>query len=215
MPGKHQKKMKKMVSSPTPNRSDGKRSKNYREVFVHPTAIIDDNNQIGSGTKIWHFSHIMPGCRIGDNCNIGQNVFIGPDVTIGNGCRIQNNVSVFKGVTLEEEVFCGPSMTFTNVYNPRAAVHKMDQILPTLVKQGATIGANATIVCGITLGRFCFVGAGALVNKNVADHALVVGNPVKRTGWVCECGEKLNDDLRCPECRARYKPAAQGLVKCE
>ena len=143
-------------------------------VFIHPSAAIDDNVSIGSGTKIWHFSHVLSDSKIGERCNIGQNVVIGPDVTIGKGCKIQNNVSVFKGVTLEAGVFCGPSMVFTNIYNPRAEIRKMDQVKPTLVKKGATIGANATIVCGTTLGSYCFIGAGALVNKNVLDHALVV-----------------------------------------
>jgi predicted dehydrogenase/acetyltransferase-like isoleucine patch superfamily enzyme len=157
--------------------------------FVHPTAIVDENVTIETGTKIWHFSHILPGSRIGANCNIGQNVVVGPNVTIGNQCKIQNNVSVYKGVTLEDGVFCGPSMVFTNVYNPRAEIRKMDEVRQTLVKKGATIGANATIVCGVTIGRYAFIGAGAVINKNVLDHALVVGNPGKEIGWACECGE--------------------------
>jgi len=148
-----------------------------REFFAHPTAVIDDNVTIGAETKIWHFSHILPGTKIGQSCNIGQNVVIGPDVPIGKNCKIQNNVSVYKGVIIEEGVFCGPSMVFTNIYNPRAEIRKMDQVRPTLVKKGATIGANATIVCGITLGRYSFIGAGSLVNKNIPDYALVVGNP--------------------------------------
>ncbi|MDB4442199.1 Gfo/Idh/MocA family oxidoreductase [bacterium] len=181
-------------------------------VFVHPTAVIDDKIAIGSGTKIWHFSHILGGSKIGENCNIGQNVVIGPDVTIGGQCKIQNNVSVFKGVTLEDGVFCGPSMVFTNIYNPRAKIRKMDQVRATLVKNGATIGANATIICGSTLGRYCFIGAGAVVNKTVPDHALVVGNPAKQIGWACECGERLTEDLECLACENQYKKSSDGLV---
>jgi UDP-2-acetamido-3-amino-2,3-dideoxy-glucuronate N-acetyltransferase len=179
--------------------------------FIHPTAVIDDNVTIGSGTKIWHFSHVLSGSMIGEKCNFGQNVVIGPDTTIGANCKIQNNVSVFKGITLEDGVFCGPSMVFTNIYNPRAEIGKMDQVRPTLVKKGATIGANATIVCGTTLGRYCFIGAGALVNKNVPDHALVVGNPAKPIGWACECGERLTEDLECLTCEKQYKKSADGL----
>jgi UDP-2-acetamido-3-amino-2,3-dideoxy-glucuronate N-acetyltransferase len=181
-------------------------------VFIHSTAVIDDKVDIGVGTKIWHFSHVLSGSRIGEKCNVGQNVVIGPDVTIGRGCKIQNNVSVFKGITLEEGVFCGPSMVFTNIYNPRAEIGKMDQVRPTLVKKGATIGANATIVCGIVLGCYSFVGAGALVNKNILDYALVVGNPAKQIGWACECGERLTDDLECLTCGKQYEKSSNGLV---
>ncbi|MEM4406760.1 MAG: Gfo/Idh/MocA family oxidoreductase [Candidatus Methanomethylicaceae archaeon] len=181
------------------------------EVFIHPTAVIDDGCEIGAGTKIWHFSHVMPGAKIGKNCNIGQNVTIERDVVIGNNCKIQNNVSVYKGVTLEDGVFCGPSMVFTNVYNPRAEIRKMDQLRPTLVKRGATLGANCTIVCGVTIGRYAFVGAGAVVTKDVPDHALVVGNPARQIGWVCECGERLNDNLQCPVCNKKYSKTSQGL----
>ena len=179
--------------------------------FIHESSYIDDEVEIGKGTKIWHFSHILANSKIGKNCNIGQNVVIGPDVTIGDGCKIQNNVSVHRGVTLEDGVFCGPSMVFTNVYNPRAKIRKMDQIRPTLVKKGATIGANATIVCGVTLGRYCFVGAATLVTKDVPDYALVVGNPAQRTGWMCKCGEKLTDNLICSECEKEYKKGKNGL----
>jgi UDP-2-acetamido-3-amino-2,3-dideoxy-glucuronate N-acetyltransferase len=178
---------------------------------IHPTAIVDDNVTIGEGTKIWHFSHILSGCKIGTKCNIGQNVVIGPDAHVGNNCKIQNNVSVYKGVTLEEGVFCGPSMVFTNVYNPRAEIRKMDQLRPTLVKRGASIGANATVVCGNTIGRYAFIGAGAVVTKNVADYALVVGNPARRIGWVCECGERLPDDLECLSCGKQYRQKDEGL----
>ncbi len=185
-----------------------------RRFFVHETAVIDEGVSVGEGTKIWHFSHVLKGSDIGANCNIGQNVVIGPDVSIANACKIQNNVSVYKGVRLEEGVFCGPSMVFTNIYNPRAEIRKMDQVRPTLVKKGATLGANSTIVCGTTIGRYAFVGAGALVNKNVPDHALVVGNPAKQIGWVCECGERLSDDLICLACEGeRYEKSQDGLKK--
>ena len=186
--------------------------RNMQGVFVHPSAIVDDNVSIGRGTKIWHFSHMLSNSNIGENCNIGQNVVIGPDVDIGMGCKIQNNVSVYKGITLQDGVFCGPSMVFTNIYNPRAEIGKMDQVRPTLVKRGATIGANATVVCGVTLGRYCFIGAGAVVNKNIPDFALVVGNPAKQIGWTCECGERLSDDLECLVCEKKYEKSTDGLV---
>ena len=179
--------------------------------FAHGSAVIDDGVSIGEGTKIWHFSHVLNGSYIGENCNIGQNVVIGPDVSIGSQCKIQNNVSVYKGVTLEDGVFCGPSMVFTNIYNPRAEIRKMDQVRPTLVKHGATLGANCTIVCGTTIGRYAFIGAGALVNRNVKDHALMVGNPTRQVGWVCECGERLADDLECMACEKTYQETESGL----
>ena len=185
----------------------------HSNAFVHDTTIVDDGAEIGAGTKVWHFSHILSGSTLGENCNIGQNVVIGPDVSIGRQCKIQNNVSVYKGVTLEEGVFCGPSMVFTNIYNPRAEIGKMDEVRPTLVKRGATIGANATIVCGTTLGRYCFIGAGTVVNKNVPDHALVVGNPAKQIGWACECGERLAHDLECVVCGRRYQMGNCGLIE--
>jgi UDP-2-acetamido-3-amino-2,3-dideoxy-glucuronate N-acetyltransferase len=170
---------------------------------VHPSAVVDDDVSIGKGSKIWHFSHVLSRSRLGDGCNVGQNVVIGPDVQIGNRCKIQNNVSVYKGVTLEDGVFCGPSMVFTNIYNPRAEISKMDQVRPTLVRKGATIGANATIVCGVTVGRYAFVGAGAVVTKDVADHALVVGNPARQIGWVCECGEPVKEKGACKDCKKK------------
>ena len=173
--------------------------------FVHHSSEIDEGCTICSGTKRWHFSHILSGSNIGENCTIGQNVVIGPDVTVGNECKIQNNVSVYKGVTLEDGVFCGPSMVFTNVYNPRAEIRKMDEARPTLVKKGATIGANATIICGNDIGRYAFIGAGAVVTKDVPDYALVVGNPATQTGWVCECGERLDEEMKCPVCEKEYK----------
>lgn len=178
---------------------------------VHDTACIDHDVSIGSGTKIWHFSHILPGSAIGECCNIGQNVVIGPDVAVGNGCKIQNNVSVYKGVTLEDDVFCGPSMVFTNVFNPRANIRRMDEARPTLIKKGASLGANSTIVCGVTVGRYAFVGAGAVVTRDVPDHALVFGNPAKLRGWVCMCGEKLNSEFVCPVCGEKYVRANEGL----
>jgi len=182
-------------------------------IFIHPTAEVDAGSTIGRNTKIWHFSHIISGSRIGKNCNIGQNVVIGPDVTVGNNCKVQNNVSIYKGVTLEDCVFCGPSMVFTNVYNPRAEIRKMDEVRPTLVKKGATIGANAAILCGVTLGRYSFIGAGAVVTKDVSEHALIVGNPGKQIGWMCVCGERLNDDLKCKKCGKEYKKVESGLNK--
>lgn len=182
--------------------------------FIHNSAYVDDGVEIGAGTNIWHFSHILSGSHIGEKCNIAQNVVIGPDVTIGNGCKIQNNVSVYKGVTLEDGVFCGPSMVFTNVYNPRAEIRKMDQVRPTFVKKGATIGANATIVCGTTLGQYSFIGAGAVVTRNVPDYALVVGNPAKQICWVCECGERLPDDLECLSCGKKFEEKGEGIGRC-
>ncbi|CAK7018661.1 MAG: UDP-2-acetamido-3-amino-2,3-dideoxy-D-glucuronateN-acetyltransferase [Desulfovibrio sp.] len=183
--------------------------------FVHATACIDHDVTIGSGTKIWHFSHVMPGSVIGENCNVGQNVVIGPDAAVGNGCKIQNNVSVYKGVTLEDDVFCGPSMVFTNVFNPRANIRRMDEARPTLIKKGASLGANSTIVCGITVGRYAFVGAGAVITRDVPDHALVFGNPARLRGWVCVCGEKLSSDLACPACGEKYVRANDGLKQAE
>jgi UDP-2-acetamido-3-amino-2,3-dideoxy-glucuronate N-acetyltransferase len=189
-------------------RFEGERKKQY---FVHPTAVLDEEVTIGQDTKIWHFSHILSGSRIGRGCNLGQNVVIGPEATVGDHCKIQNNVSVYKGVTLEEGVFCGPSMVFTNVINPRAEIRKMDQILPTLVMKGATIGANATVVCGVTIGRFAFVGAGAVVTRNIPDHALFIGNPAKQRGWICCCGETLGEDFECRECSKRFELTGDGL----
>lgn len=179
--------------------------------FVHKTAVIDPPVHIGKGTKIWHFSHILKDCRIGENCNIGQNVVIGPEVTIGRGCKIQNNISVYQGVTLEDYVFCGPSMVFTNVYNPRAHISRMDELRSTLVKTGAAIGANATIVCGNTIGRYAFVGAGAVVTKDVPDFALVVGNPARHRGWMCICGTRLHDQLQCEACGQKFGKNERGI----
>jgi len=183
----------------------------YPDVVIHPTAIVDDKVKIGKDTKIWHFSHVLAGSKIGENCNIGQNVVIGPDAVIGNKCKIQNNVSVYKGVTLEDGVFCGPSMVFTNIYNPRAEIGKMDQVRPTLIKKGATLGANCTIVCGHTIGNYAFIGAGAVVTKDVPNHALMAGNPARQIGWSCLCGEKLTENLQCPSCKKQYKKINDGL----
>jgi UDP-2-acetamido-3-amino-2,3-dideoxy-glucuronate N-acetyltransferase len=174
----------------------------FKECFVHKSSYIDKGVKIGKGTKVWHFSHILKGSQIGSDCIIGQNVMIGPDVKVGNRCKIQNNVSIYSGVTLEDSVFCGPSCVFTNVINPRSAIKRMDEKRPTMVKRGATIGANATIVCGVTLGEYCFVGAGAVVTKDVPAHALVYGNPARQKGWVCKCGEKLDDRGPGSTCKA-------------
>ncbi|MCA8966825.1 MAG: N-acetyltransferase [Planctomycetes bacterium] len=182
-----------------------------RDYRVHPTAVVDDGVVIGGGTRIWHFSHVLSGSRVGAKCNIGQNVVIGPDVSVGDNCKIQNNVSVYKGVTLEDGVFCGPSMVFTNVMNPRAEVNRRDEFLPTLVKRGATIGANSTIVCGVTLGEYCFVGAGSVVTRSVPAHALVVGNPARRIGWMSAYGERLDESLTCPASGIRYRETENGL----
>lgn len=168
--------------------------------FTHATCVIDPNCEIGMGTKIWHFSHIMKNSKIGTQVNIGQNVTVGPNGVVGNRVKIQNNVSVYEGVVLEDDVFCGPSCVFTNVENPRSAVSRKHALKKTLVKKGATLGANATIRCGITIGSHAFVGAGAVVTRDVLDHALVYGNPAVQKGWVCHCGGKLDDRYRCGEC---------------
>ncbi|HEY5822856.1 MAG TPA: acyltransferase [Cyclobacteriaceae bacterium] len=187
--------------------------------MVHPSAIIDKDCEIGAGTKIWHFSHIMPNCKIGENCNIGQNVVISPDVILGNNVKVQNNVSIYTGVQCEDDVFLGPSMVFTNVTNPRSAINRKSQYAKTLVKKGATIGANATIVCGHDIGRYSFVGAGAVVTKNVPDYALVVGNPARQTGWMSEYGHKLNFDKGgiaiCDESNERYQLINGQVTKVE
>ena len=181
--------------------------------FAHESAFVDEGASIGSGTKIWHFSHILPGTVIGENVNIGQNVVVGPDVKVGNGCKIQNNVSVYSGVTLEDNVFCGPSMVFTNVHNPRAHIRRMAEARPTLVRYGASIGANATVVCGTTIGRFALVGAGAVITRDVPDHALAYGSPARQQGWVCECAEKLSADLVCEACGHSYQKCSTGLSR--
>ena len=161
-------------------------------VFVHDSSYIDEDVEIGQGTKIWHFCHFLKNCKIGMNCSFGQNVVVGPNVTIGNKVKIQNNVSIYEGVTLEDGVFCGPSCVFTNVKNPRSSVDRKNEYLKTLVKKGATLGANCTIVCGITIGSYAFIGAGALINKNVPSYAMMAGIPAKQIGWISEYGQKLD-----------------------
>lgn len=161
------------------------------DFFAHESSYVDEGAVVGTGTKIWHFCHIMPGAVIGERCNIGQNVSIAPDVRVGNNVKIQNNVSLYSGVTLEDDVFLGPSMVFTNVFNPRSHFPRRDQYAATLVRRGATIGANATVVCGVTLGRYSFVGAGSVLTRDLPDYALAFGNPAKIHGWMCYCGEKL------------------------
>ena len=187
--------------------------------FVHESSYVDDGCEIGAGTKIWHFSHVMAGSRLGERCNIGQNVVISPQVVIGNNVKVQNNVSVYTGVILEDDVFCGPSMVFTNVVNPRSHVSRKDEYRQTLVKRGASLGANCTIVCGHTIGAYAFVGAGAVITKNIPDYALVVGNPGRVVGWVCECGVKLASGAAvpskaaCSACHRRYVAAGSGLAR--
>ncbi|MBA7649541.1 Inositol 2-dehydrogenase/D-chiro-inositol 3-dehydrogenase [subsurface metagenome] len=184
--------------------------------FVHPTSLVEEPSNIGDGTKIWHFSHIMPHTTIGKNCTIGQNVFVGENVTIGNNVKLENNVSVFDGVTLEDDVFCGPACVFTNVKNPRSHLSQRGKFTPTLVKKGATIGANATIICGNTIGRYALVGAGSVVTKDVPDYALAYGNPARINGWVCQCGAKLNFDqnkqAKCSECGSTYEQKGREQV---
>lgn len=188
-----------------------------KNFFSHPSAIIDDGCKIGSGTKIWHFSHIMSNCSIGENCNIGQNVVISPEVVLGNNVKVQNNVSIYTGVICESDVFLGPSMVFTNVTNPRSAVVRRGQYEKTIVKKGASIGANATIVCGHNIGEFAFIGAGSVVTKEVKAYSLVVGNPAKQIGWMSEFGHRLNFDKNviavCPESGEKYKLEDGNVVK--
>lgn len=172
--------------------------------YVHPTSVIDAGVSIGQNSKIWHYSHVLSGSELGERCVVGQNVMIGPNVKLGSGCKIQNNVSIYAGIELEDDVFCGPSMVFTNVLTPRAHVERKDEFAPTLVQKGATIGANATIICGITVGRYAMIGAGAVVIKDVPDHALVVGNPARQIGWVSKSGERLGEDMICPRTGEEY-----------
>ena len=185
------------------------RNMSEKKYFAHETAVIDEGAEIGAGTKIWHFSHVMPGSRIGENCNLGQNVVVSPGVVLGKNCKVQNNVSIYTGVVCEDDVFLGPSMVFTNVINPRSAVNRRDQYLETRVGRGASIGANATIVCGNDIGEFAFVGAGAVVTKFVPPYALVVGNPSRHIGWMSEYGHRLKFDETgvavCPESGERYE----------
>lgn len=180
-----------------------------KEYFAHETAIIDEGCKIGKGTKIWHFTHIMSNCTIGENCNFGQNVVVSPEVVLGRNVKVQNNVSIYTGVICEDDVFLGPSMVFTNVINPRSAVNRKSEYARTLVKRGASIGANATIVCGHDIGEFAFIGAGAVVTKTVPAYALIVGNPARQMGWMSEYGQKLQFDENgmaiCPESKEKYK----------
>jgi UDP-2-acetamido-3-amino-2,3-dideoxy-glucuronate N-acetyltransferase len=180
-----------------------------KEYFAHETAVIDEGCNIGKGTKIWHFSHIMNGCEIGENCNIGQNVVVSPQVKLGKNVKVQNNISIYTGVICEDDVFLGPSMVFTNIINPRSAVNRKNQYIVTHVEKGATIGANSTIVCGNRIGRFSFIGAGAVITKEVRPYALVVGNPARQTGWMSEFGHKLSfgaDGIAvCPESGEKYR----------
>lgn len=180
-----------------------------QKYFSHPSSYIDEGCEIGEGTKIWHFSHIMPRCKVGKKCNIGQNVVISPDVVLGDGVKVQNNVSIYTGVICEDDVFLGPSMVFTNVFNPRSAVERKNEYRQTLVRKGVSIGANATIVCGIEIGEYAFIGAGAVVIRNVPAYALLVGNPARQTGWMSEFGHKLAFDKDgfaiCPESQQKYQ----------
>ena len=190
-----------------------------KDYFAHETAVIDDGCQIGTGSKIWHFTHIMTGCKIGERCNIGQNVVVSPGVILGNNVKIQNNVSVYTGVICEDDVFLGPSMVFTNILNPRSAVNRKDKYVQTYVERGASIGANATIICGVRIGRFSLIGAGAVVTKSVIPYSLVMGNPARFAGWVSEYGHKLNFDSSgmavCAESGEKYKLENNQVVKVE
>jgi len=186
------------------------------EYFVHPTSIVEEQASIGEGTKIWLFCHIMHRAIIGRDCQLGQNVYVGKSVKIGNNVKIQNNVSVYEDVEIQDDVFCGPSMVFTNVINPRSFISRKEEFKKTLVKKGASIGANATVVCGVTIGEYAFVGAGAVVNRSVPDYALVAGVPAKQIGWICECGVKLSqvsDSLNCPDCKKQYQLIGQQLKR--
>lgn len=190
-----------------------------KDYFAHETAVIDEGVQIGAGTKIWHFCHIMTGCFIGENCNLGQNVVVSPEVVLGNNVKVQNNVSIYTGVICEDDVFLGPSMVFTNVINPRSAVRRRDEYMATVVGRGATIGANATVVCGNSIGKFAFIGAGAVVTREVKPYALVVGNPARQVGWMSEYGHRLHFDeeniATCPESHERYRLRDGVVTKIE
>lgn len=190
---------------------------NTPEYFVHPSAIVDEGCKIGKGTKIWHFSHIMPDCVLGENCNIGQNVVVSPGVVLGNNVKVQNNVSIYTGVICEDDVFLGPSCVFTNVTNPRSGVNRRGQYSKTVVKKGASIGANATIVCGHDIGEYAFIGAGAVVTKNVPAYALLVGNPAKQIGWMSEYGHRLQFNTEgtaeCPESKEKYQLQNGSVTK--
>ena len=184
------------------------------DVFVHESAYVDDGAVIGKGTKVWHFCHVLSGAVIGERCSLGQNVVVMNGTRIGTNCKIQNNVSIYEGVELEDDVFCGPSMVFTNVVNPRSHVPRKSEYRRTLVKRGASIGANATIVCGVTLGEYAFIGAGAVITRDVAPYALMVGVPAKRVGWMCQCGERLPDTGvgTCEACGTTYERRGEGIA---
>jgi UDP-2-acetamido-3-amino-2,3-dideoxy-glucuronate N-acetyltransferase len=184
----------------------------FPNVRIHESSYVDEPVQIGEGTSIWHFCHILGEVTIGRDCSIGQNVMIGPRVSVGNNCKIQNNVSLYEGVTLEDDVFCGPSSVFTNVANPRSAISRKNEFRPTLVGRGATIGANATIVCGHMIGSYAFIGAGAVVTKDVPDFALMIGVPARRTGWMSRHGLRLGEDLVCPATKRRYREITPGKL---
>ncbi len=180
--------------------------------LVHESSYVDDGASLGAGTRVWHFVHLLPGTMVGKNVSLGQNVMAGPNIRIGNGCKIQNNVSLYEGVELEDNVFCGPSCVFTNVFNPRAAISRKSEFRKTLVQHDATIGANATIVCGVTIGSYALIGAGAVVTRDVPPHALMIGSPARQTGWMSRAGEKLGADLRCLSTGERYALVEGKLV---
>ena len=188
-------------------------SKLFKDVFIHESSYVDDNVAIGSSSKVWHFSHILTNCQIGEDCSLGQNVVIGPNVVVGNRVKIQNNVSVYEGVTLEDGVFCGPSCVFTNVNNPRSEIIRKDEYRKTTVKRGASIGANATIICGHDLGEYCFIAAGAVVTKEVPAYALMAGTPAKRIGWMSKAGGRLADDLICPINGTAYRQVTPNEIE--
>ncbi len=188
-------------------------SKKYKDAFVHESSYVDDNVTIGCGTKIWHFSHILTNCEIGTDCSLGQNVVVGPNVSIGSRVKVQNNVSVYEGVTLEDGVFCGPSCVFTNVNNPRSEITRKDEYRKTIVRRGASIGANATIICGHDLGEYCFIAAGAVVTKEVPAYALMAGIPAKRLGWISKAGGGLGEDLICPIDGTAYRLTAPNKLE--
>lgn len=185
----------------------------FRDVFIHESSYVDGNVAIGRGTKVWHFSHILANCEIGENCSLGQNVVVGPSVIVGNRVKIQNNVSIYEGVTLEDGVFCGPSCVFTNVNNPRSEIVRKDEYRKTIVKHGASIGANATIICGHDLGEYCFIAAGAVVTKEVPAYALMAGTPAKRIGWMSKAGGRLGADLICPIQGTAYREIAPNKIE--
>jgi UDP-2-acetamido-3-amino-2,3-dideoxy-glucuronate N-acetyltransferase len=193
--------------------SEMREDQRFPGALIHASSYVDGGAVIGRGTKIWHFCHVLSGTVIGENCSIGQNVMIGPRVRVGNGCKIQNNVSLYDGVELSDDVFCGPSCVFTNVNNPRANLSRKDEFRTTPIGRGASIGANATIVCGHSLGEYCFIGAGAVVTKDVPAFALMVGTPARRVGWVSRAGERLSSDLVCPRTREHYRETVDGSLR--